>query len=258
MKRSRVEQAAATNHTLATLRRALAEARRELAPPAQPVGQSLTAIELERALETAETYRAVSARWPLEWHNLPTRFWSGLNRLLRRYLRWYVEPIVEQQNAFNAALTECLLQLRRAQVELEGQRAALRAAGKRQEQGGAGKGTARDFEGLMALVRARAALEPQAAFPELELEPLLARLEGLREVQAHWELRGTTLYERGLVAVHKLVRRYLRWLVNPLVEQQNAHNAALVQALRALAARDAALRAELAARRASEARGRSA
>ncbi len=33
------------------------------------------------------------------------------NKLVRRYLRWYINPIVEQQNAANAAFTVALLRL---------------------------------------------------------------------------------------------------------------------------------------------------
>jgi hypothetical protein len=52
--------------------------------------------------------------------------------------------------------------------------------------------------------------------------------------------------------VNKLVRRYLRWYINPIVEQQNAANAALTMALLRLIALDAERRAEVAALRARE------
>jgi hypothetical protein len=48
------------------------------------------------------------------------------------------------------------------------------------------------------------------------------------------------------------VRRYLRWYINPIVEQQNAANAAFTVALLRLIALDAERRAEVAALRASQ------
>jgi hypothetical protein len=233
--------------TYAALLQALRVARQQQTSAELPFERSLTALELERALETVESYRAISARWPLEWHNLPTRFWAGLNRLVRRYLRWYIEPIVAQQNAFNAAVAELLHAFARAREELNAQAAVAAHVAPAPFTEALAEAEVAE---LMALVAERARAEPPASFPELEIGPLLARLEGLSEVRAHWELRGATVYERGLIAVHKLVRRYLRWLVNPLVAQQNAHNAAVVQALRALFAVDAEARAELAAQRA--------
>jgi len=42
-----------------------------------------------------------------------------------------------------------------------------------------------------------------------------------------------------------LTRRFLRWLVNPIVEQQNAYNAASERTLSLLVAANARLREEL-------------
>jgi predicted nucleic acid-binding protein len=73
----------------------------------------------------------------------------------------------------------------------------------------------------------------------------------LREqVSAHWPLGGATLSQRARALVNKLVRRYLRWYINPIVEQQNAANAAFSVALAAMIQVDAERRAEVAALRA--------
>lgn len=59
--------------------------------------------ELQRAAEELEYTRVVSAHWPLEGKNLYEQGWALLNKVVRRYLRWYINPIVEQQNAYNEA-----------------------------------------------------------------------------------------------------------------------------------------------------------
>lgn len=111
------------------------------------------------------------------------------------------------------------------------------------------------LEALRAEVRAqRAALGAGEAGPALgaierELQHCAEQLEITRVVSAHWPLEGGTLYERGLNLVHKLVRRYLRWYINPIVEQQNAFNDVAARTLRLLIEAQAELREQLAAAR---------
>ncbi|MEP7191137.1 MAG: hypothetical protein ABI901_18245, partial [Roseiflexaceae bacterium] len=101
-----------------------------------------------------------------------------------------------------------------------------------------------------SLIQERALAEPPARFPDLELRALEPQL-GLRErVSAHWPLPATTLPQRGIAQVNKLMRRYLRWYINPIVEQQNAANTATSVALLALIRLDAERRAQVAALRA--------
>ena len=107
-----------------------------------------------------------------------------------------------------------------------------------------------------SLVQQRALAEPPARFPDLELRALEPQL-GLREqVSAHWSLPATTLPQRVIALVNKLVRRYLRWYINPIVEQQNAANAATTVALLALVRMDAERRAQVASLRAARAKGK--
>src|SRR5262245_7070287 len=46
--------------------------------------------ELARALDEIELYRVVSAHWPLLGRTLPERAINLVNKLVRRYLRWYI------------------------------------------------------------------------------------------------------------------------------------------------------------------------
>ncbi len=102
----------------------------------------------------------------------------------------------------------------------------------------------------MALVRERAALEPAARFPDLDLRALEPQLRLRAQVNAHWPLPGRTVPQRVVALINKLARRYLRWYVNPIVEQQNAANAAITAALIAIIRLDAERRAQVAALRA--------
>src|SRR5512136_939835 len=60
-------------------------------------------VELARSLEEVRANQGVSAHWPIIWKTPLQAFFAFLQRFTRRFLRWYINPIVEQQNAFNAA-----------------------------------------------------------------------------------------------------------------------------------------------------------
>jgi hypothetical protein len=221
--------------------------------------------DLRRSLDEIELHRVVSAHWPLLGKTVPQRIVALVNKLVRRYLRWYINPIVEQQNAYNDAVARVLRLLAEAYGDLSEQIA---------EQGDRGWGmrdgrpTTDDRrpttdEGSLstipnpqtptpnpqAHVQEHARAEPPARFPDLELRALEPQL-GLRErVSAHWPLPATTLPQRVIALANKLARRYLRWYINPIVEQQNAANAAATVALLALIRLDAERRAQVAALR---------
>jgi hypothetical protein len=106
------------------------------------------------------------------------------------------------------------------------------------------------LEALRGEVRARRAAQgeddPGAGGVERELRHALEEIEIARVVSAHWPLEGKGLYERGWALVNKVVRRYLRWYINPIVEQQNAYNEASARAVRLLVEANGELRRELA------------
>jgi hypothetical protein len=107
------------------------------------------------------------------------------------------------------------------------------------------------LEMLRAEVRAQRAAEPGAAegAADRELRHAAEEIEITRAVSAHWPLEGRGFVERGWALLNKVVRRYLRWYINPIVEQQNAYNDASARAIRLLIAQNAELRRELAALR---------
>ncbi|NWG21428.1 MAG: hypothetical protein HXY39_14045 [Chloroflexi bacterium] len=225
---------------------------------------------LQRSLDDIEITRVVSAHWPLTGRTVPEKIIALVNKVVRRYLRWYINPIVEQQNAFNDAAARALRLLAESYEELAGQVALCRAgdAESRDRPGPATGDSGRGehapphtdsstpvsrpsgYSALMELVRTRALREPEARFVELELHDALAQARLHRRVNAHWPLTGRTLLERMAALHNRIVRQYLRWLINPIVEQQNAANDALIATLEHLASIDAARRAEVAALRA--------
>jgi len=236
--------------------------------------------DLRRSLDEIELHRVVSAHWPLLGKTVPQRVVALVNKLVRRYLRWYINPIVEQQNAYNDAVARALRLLAEAYGDLGEQIVGIGdrgqgtgderttndpstplRAGERRTTNGEGARSPSPIPHppspiLQAQVKERALAEPPAHFPDLELRALEPQL-GLREhVSAHWPLPATTLPQRAIALANKLVRRYLRWYINPIVEQQNAANAATTVALLALIRLDAERRAQVASLRAAKAKGK--
>ncbi len=225
-----------------------------------------TSHQMQRCAEQLEITRVVSAHWPLEHNNLLTFALTLVHRVVRRALRWYINPIVEQQNGFNDVAARSLRLLIDGYVDLANQVAELRheqhAAPGNHTPPHAGaweaqRSTAPDpatnpdtdppaIAELQMLVATRATTEPPATFPDLTLPPHMPHMAAQQHVQAHWELQGQPV----VVLVQRLIRRYLRWLINPIVEQQNMFNQALTEAVAPTAAADAHIRPVVAALRA--------
>jgi hypothetical protein len=56
--------------------------------------------------------------WPLTWRTLRQRIEVFVQRVIRRALRWYIAPIVEQQNAYNNAVARALQLLLQSHEQL--------------------------------------------------------------------------------------------------------------------------------------------
>lgn len=74
------------------------------------------------ALEEVHATRWVNPHQPIAWPEWPSGLWPKVVALLqkgvRRLLRWYINPIVEQQNRFNAAVTTALETLARENAQM--------------------------------------------------------------------------------------------------------------------------------------------
>jgi hypothetical protein len=84
--------------------------------------------ELRNAVAEVEALRAVSAHWPIQGRTPRDRAAAFVQRLIRRGLQWYIQPIVQQQNSYNAAVAHALQLLLEAQLELAREIVRLRAA----------------------------------------------------------------------------------------------------------------------------------
>jgi hypothetical protein len=89
----------------------------------------------------------VESHQPIGWPDWPPGIWAKvvavLQKVTRRLLRWYVDPIVEQQNALNASYLYALETLAREVMRLQGRQTPYDASAGR-EPGGpkeGGRGT---------------------------------------------------------------------------------------------------------------------
>ena len=64
------------------------------------------------ALDRVHAVARVNPHLPIAWPTWPKGVWPKIEALaqkvVRRLLRWYIDPIVEQQNRFNAAAAQVL------------------------------------------------------------------------------------------------------------------------------------------------------
>lgn len=269
---------------LATLR-AEVRARRQALSGTGENSAAFSAIEhqLQRCVEQLEITRVVSAHWSLEAHTVLERVLRLLYRFMRRGLRWYINPIVEQQNAFNDVTTRTLRLLIEGYSDVRNQLAALEASqaglaeqpppvttqhttsptATTQSSIVSSRNThctsARSdtetptFSELQNQVEQYAQTEPDARFPELALPLMPAQLALGKTINAHWHLPSDTRLQQLVAFTQRLIRLALRWLINPIVEQQNAFQAAVTETIPPVIEADAELRAAIAAVRAQQA-----
>lgn len=100
------------------------------------------AVSLTRvaALEQVHAASWVNPHRPIAWPHWPRGLWPKVvalvQKLVRRSLRWYISPLVEDQNCFNAAVVKALGVLAQENAQL---RADLQALASKQP-GTSGKG----------------------------------------------------------------------------------------------------------------------
>ena len=82
--------------------------------------------EMQAAIQDVNVNAKVNSHLPLLWEDMIVgRLRALVQRVVRRLLRWYINPIVDQQNVYNAAAAKALTllaadnaRLRREQGEL--------------------------------------------------------------------------------------------------------------------------------------------
>jgi len=121
--------------TLAAIRRRV-RVRQGLPPdgPDEPPAEDRGA--LAEAMDAAH----ISAHFPILW-DVPVigRAIALVKRVVRLLLRWYINPIVDQQNDFNAATVRALSDLAAENERLRARLDALMAEGRGQRAEGRGR-----------------------------------------------------------------------------------------------------------------------
>jgi hypothetical protein len=104
---------------LADLREQVRErrARLTLSDPENPLGRNLA--EMRRSVEIVNDLWLVSAHLPINWQvRIFGRLLAYAKRATRLLLRWYINPIVEQQNRFNSAAARAITEMNAYQERL--------------------------------------------------------------------------------------------------------------------------------------------
>jgi hypothetical protein len=78
----------------------------------EQAGSDFNLLELRKAVDELNDAWFVSAHLPVTWETpLVGRLGAYTKRIIRILLRWYINPIVEQQNRFNSATTRAAVEL---------------------------------------------------------------------------------------------------------------------------------------------------
>jgi hypothetical protein len=76
--------------------------------PVRPTSEQVRPTFIDQVHATAR----VNPHWPIAWPTWPAGLWPKIEALLqkvvRRLLRWYINPLVEQQNRFNSAVVQAV------------------------------------------------------------------------------------------------------------------------------------------------------
>lgn len=95
-------------------------------------------------------------------------------------------------------------------------------------------------------ILSRHGFDSDAAVPGMDSASAVQDAANLAQVSSHWGITsGIPFAGRILVLAKRSIRIGLRWYINPIVDQQNAFNDAVVRALHELQAENDKLRAEL-------------
>ncbi len=94
-------------------------------------GKIALAFSREEALAEVRATQWVNPHRPIAWPHWPEgvlpKIVAFLQKVVRRSLRWYINPIVEEQNRFNAAVVRALDALAQENAQLRAEIQALRA-----------------------------------------------------------------------------------------------------------------------------------
>lgn len=99
---------------------------------------------------------------------------------------------------------------------------------------------------IRSAVLQRHGYDQDSEVPGIDSPGAIEDAASLATVNAHWGISSPIpVVGHAIVLFRRMLRIGLRWYINPIVEQQNAFNDAVVRALHDLQAENDKLRAEL-------------
>jgi hypothetical protein len=212
----------------------LADLQQRIQTNATASGQAsaLTKAELtalHEALHELELTRVISAHWPIEGHGLIGRIIAAVQKVTRRLLRWYINPIVEQQNAYNDAVLRALRLLIDAYQEQSQSQAQLPPSGETISSSTPTNIT--DTTTAHAVQQQIATNEAPFSLWEHELRTDEEARGQIARIHAHWPLPVRKPIDYVANMIHKAQRQLLRWYINPIVDRMNQSNKAIHHSL---------------------------
>ena len=100
------------SNILGELREQIKERRARMTVSDSDDPHALNLAELRRSIESVNDTWFVSAHLPITWETrIVGRMGAYTKRVVRLLLRWYINPIVEQQNRFNSAVARSLVEM---------------------------------------------------------------------------------------------------------------------------------------------------
>ena len=230
-------------HTALDVAALLSELQRRIHTNATQSGSTsaLTREELRvlhEALHEVELTRVISAHWPIQGVGLGGRIVAALQKVTRRLLRWYINPIVEQQNAFNDATLRAL----RLMVDVFAEQTAALPPPPQTPPMAPRSDRAITAETAVHAQAHLAVNEPPFDMWENDLRVDEDHRAHIANVHAHWPLPVDRPSDHLANFVHKLQRRLLQWYINPVTQHMNACNRAIHVSLVHLATYMVALR----------------
>lgn len=97
---------------LSELREQVRERRARLSVSDSSDPHALNLTELRRSADAVNDTWFVSAHLPITWDlRIVGRLGAYTKRVVRLLLRWYINPIVEQQNRFNSATARAIVEI---------------------------------------------------------------------------------------------------------------------------------------------------
>lgn len=188
----------------------------------QQTDTSAELYDVLEALHEMELTRVISAHLPIVHTTWFGRIVGIVQKITRRLLRWYINPIVEQQNMYNDTVIRTMRAIITA-YETNPPVTPPRTPPEYPE-----TITAQNASDAQAFI---ARSESPISTEFVHLDAFLAQHQ---TVHAHWPLIGHSPVDHVANALHKLQRRGLRWYINPIVEQMNVHNRATYHTIQLL------------------------